>query len=436
MPLLIRYFLRRNQRATVTMVLAVGAGWFWVATEPQVAQLVFAFSPGMAYLLGPELRLWLLPRAIWYLPVRQRDVWRAGWLVSTVGITALFLAAKLPGFFFTSARETIGASGLLLSVAYDFASTGIGAALVVLVTSPGPARGPLHVAWPAVQGTAGALLPVGVLPFMYLPQWLDNAPPVQWDALSARAGAALAAGVALGIVTYFHSPTPAVLANRVGRRTRSVRGGSWIGLTGVPRLLLHEYAWTLGLGGGLGLAVTVFIVFMSGSIDMRTLLENPAVNLLFCYLGLVAPLMARFSGMLRHLRVLPLGAARLTALLLAWPAIILVTMWMAFAIVRYLALGDAPSSHQALTLAGLIGVSALVQAGLLWFTSAIRAVVFGVLMMAIPLVQTFAPLPAPALASVGLGGLLAAAFINYAALSRSSTYKAGVNLFVPVPAAR
>ena len=255
-------------------------------------------------------------------------------------------------------------SGLLLSVAYDFASTGIGAALVVLVTSPGPARGPLHTAWPAVQGTAGALLPIGISP-LHLPSTVAGQRAAgAVGRVAARAGAVLAAAIALGIVTYFPSPAPTVLAIRVGRRTTSARGVSWLGLTGIPRLLLHD-TLDAEVGGVLGLAVTAFIVVMSGSIDMRTRLENPAVNLLLCYLGLVTALVARFSGMLRHLRALPLGAARLTALLVAWRAIILVSLWVAFAIVRYLALGDGPSLHHAFTLAGLIGVGALVQAALI-----------------------------------------------------------------------
>ena len=437
MELLIRDHLRRtNWWITAPLVAVVAGFWFFPGEELKIAQMAFTFSMGMAFALGPQARLWVIPRAIWYLPVARRDVWRAGWLVTTVGITGLLLIAKLPGLLFSPAREAIGMSGLMLSTASDVAAAGAGCMLVILATMPTPSRGLLNALCAAVRATATVLLPSGMLIVLYAPQWFGIGPPLHWSALSGPGNAALACGVAIAIATYFHVPEPIVPTNRLPKTRRPPLRRPLSGVTGLPRLLIHEYAWTLMIAGSFGAGVFAVIYVMSGRITLAEMLENDAVGLLAGYIGIVAALVARFTGMLRHLRVLPLGSTWLMALLVAWPAFVCVTLWVALAIVRYAALDAQPSSHSVATLTAMVGISALVQGIAIRLAGAMKAAVIGSLMIAVPLVQLIAPLSTSSLAWVGLIAFIAAAALDRSALSHATTYRAGANLFVPAPVER
>src|SRR5688500_15770137 len=115
MRLLIADLLRRKNRWLVvfaTAFLAITWGWLPEMGDPARA---FAISMGAAFALGPQTSLWFMPREIWYLPIAGRDVWRASWLVATVGTTALTLAPKVLTLLRPAVRDTVGVSGVLLS---------------------------------------------------------------------------------------------------------------------------------------------------------------------------------------------------------------------------------------------------------------------------------------------------------------------------------
>ena len=69
---------------------------WWMGAGQNFAAQTFFFSMGMAFALGPQIMAWSLwPRVIWYLPISKRDIWRAVWLLATVGATLITASAKL-----------------------------------------------------------------------------------------------------------------------------------------------------------------------------------------------------------------------------------------------------------------------------------------------------------------------------------------------------
>ena len=84
--LLVADIIRRHPKwMGLLAAVALAPMWWWGLTE--MPGRVFAMSMGIAFLIGPQTTLQFLPRAIWYLPVRRRDAWRANWLVATLGAT-------------------------------------------------------------------------------------------------------------------------------------------------------------------------------------------------------------------------------------------------------------------------------------------------------------------------------------------------------------
>ena len=80
------------------------------------------------------------------------------------------------------------------------------------------------------------------------------------------------------------------------------------------------------------------------------------------YALFMASLAARFPAMLRHLRVLPLSARQVNTLLVAWPAVIWLTVWTGLAALHYVVVGRGVSSWHVAFFVALAGSSALVQA--------------------------------------------------------------------------
>lgn len=216
MRLLIIDLVRRSKwRTAFFSVLLVGM--LWVANQMDHPGRAFAVSMGVAFAFGPQLTLRHVPRAIWYLPVSRRDVWRAGWLVATVGATLVTTLAKLLTMLVMPAARSSGISGIALSSLYDFLATGVGCGLVIAATRPLAARAPWRQAASLLRRLAEAALPLGFLGIVYGGFLLGKALPTHWSDLTARSGLALAAGLALTIGAYFYSPSAPARVHRPAR---------------------------------------------------------------------------------------------------------------------------------------------------------------------------------------------------------------------------
>ncbi|HVL69858.1 MAG TPA: hypothetical protein VM364_21545 [Vicinamibacterales bacterium] len=447
---------RRNARGAAGFGIALTVVWGIAALVEEPSPGALGLSMGLAFGLGPFRLLWLVPRPIWYLPVSRRDLWRSAWVMATAGAALLTTTAKLIAVAILGTTAPYGVATLMLSSVYDFAYAGVGCGLVILATAPLPRQAPWHQMsrlWKAVGEVA---LPLG-LPVAALGAIYTDLLPMRWRDLDVASGSVLAAALAVTVGTYFHTPTPAprvpdgsILFTRAaapgGRADTAGRIPrlAFRRLTGVPRLLLHEYVWSIAIGAALAAASALVVLLAANAFDTeealadvtRALLLLPAgtdasrngyafnaVALLIWYAFFVATLAARFPVMMRHLRVLPLSARQVNLLLVAWPVMIWLTVWIALLALRQAVAGEGLTWGHLALFAGMWGLSALVQSLTLRLRGPMRVFVFSAMAGVVPLLTLLSsPTPA-ALGALGLGGLGAAALLNHAALRRPSTYR-------------
>jgi hypothetical protein len=441
--------VRRQHRWLTAMLVTIVATLWWLGAEG--GQGALTFSMAAAFGLGPQVMnpaLW--PRAVWYLPISKRDAWRATWLLATVGAALMTTSAKLLGMLaailIPQPSASLGLAALGLSGLYDFAYAGCGCALVAIGTRPRPAREPWRLMWDVLKGPAQALFPLGVMIPLLVRAWGGAEVPVTWGEMTPRSATLLAAALGLSIAAYFHTLEPGagfILVRVQPRQHRAIAPRPPIetrGPTGLPRLLLNEYAWSAvaAVSFVIAFAVLVFGVgalirtpwSLRGLVEIAGLLFDEAVAEergrvfdVLTWTGLfAATLVSRVPQSVRHLRALPLAGSRLNLLLVAWPALMLITVWVGMAGLRYAVFGPTETALQPAMLLALIGSSAIARAmKLRWPVAALWAGAFW--LCAVPaLRQVVAPSSAE-LALIGLAGIVAAAALNHYTLRRSATYR-------------
>jgi hypothetical protein len=448
--LLIADLVRRN--AVVTAVFALMLlGLLWVGHWGEDPARAFGFSMGLAFALGPVRLLWLVPLPIWYLPVARRDVWRGAWLLSTAGTTTLTTAIKLFALAAFTRVEGYGVGNVLLSSVYDLAYAGAGCALVVVATYPGSRHAIWRQMWPVLAGLANFLLPLGMASaFVVL---YTDVVPTRWAALTPVGLLVLATTLVVGLATWFYTPRPPgwmpdtfmfTTARTSGRRrpARRLSAGGRSPLSGLPRLLAHEYAWTLivlaAMVTGTTMAISIAVglqyhesprelfrtaVLLLGDASTPSQGVARLLTALLWFVFVVATLAARFPSMLRHLRVLPLRLRYVNLLLVAWPAVIWATIWLALLMVQTLATGHVPASLHLALFIGAAGLSAIVQSITLRLAGPTRVLAFSAAIALVPILQVVGGPDPRAIAWLGIAGLVGAAILNRAALRHSSTYR-------------
>jgi len=419
--------------------------WFWW-TKVESADLLmpFGYSMGMAFQLGPQLAMRYMPRAIWYLPISRREAWRALWLFSTAGVTLLTTLAKATAMIAHRGPEPGGAARLMLSSVYDFTYSGIGCALVAIVMRPRPARGPRRQLAAAAAGCAEVAIPFGaVFGFAGIGQFRVGL-PTYWSEFTPLAGLGLAAGLTVAISSYFHVPVPIrpVTSTASAGANHADRRPDRSPLTGLPRLLAHEYVLAMLVAGcliaGSGAVVLIvahvgspsdvaaFVQMELGRIDGASLPAGEGADpfavivLVACFAAAIA---ARFPAMMRHLRALPIGTARLQTLLIAWPIAIWAHNWIVFIVLHYLLVGERVHSLHGAAFIGVSGISALIVAVSLRQSGPQQTFVFSSLLVAVPMLLFVGFPPAWMSAGGGIFGFVGAVALNRAALRRSSTYR-------------
>jgi hypothetical protein len=442
MQRLISDLLYRSRWRSIFFLLFVG-GLLWISVQMGEPARAFAISMGYGFGMGPQLTLRYVPRSIWYRPVSRRDIWRAGWLVATVGTTASLLAVKLivmmvllvtPTFDMPGVVPVLTFAKVALSSVYDLAACGVGCALVTLLTRPQP-HGPLRHLSSLVRGLAEIFIQIGFFAAWYGGVFGHARIPTDWNHLTVTSGLFLAGGLALTIATYFHSPVPPPLARAQAQasRGRQVTAAAPAGLSGLPRLLAHEYRWAMLIGAGLAfLSVLAAMViarftpsrdiladlvrtelrFLDGTFAAPASTGLDALGALIWYGFFIGSLAARFPAMLRHLRVLPISAARMNLLsagLILFGAASLV-------------LGEIVPARMPVLLA-LAGLSALAGALTLRVTGIQRIFLLCVAVGLVPILHAFPVPQSSTLALVGAGALALAAVLNHITLRRSSTYR-------------
>jgi hypothetical protein len=441
--LLLIDILRRHKPLQLLGVAMLAGIWYIVGGEgPAVVSMTIGTSMFAAFLVGPGRMNVMVPPAVSYLPLSRRDVWRATWLASTVWPTALVTATMLLMMLVPATRTTMGFSRVPLAAAYAFAYAGAGCVMMMLFL----AAGSHPRIWRPLRDALTAITPLATMGGFYAVVWGSRFLPSQWSELPRSGAFALVSTIGLVTAMYFYSPRvtgnpPLRAGDRRSAAERAARPVPPSRLTRLPRLLWNEYAWTLGIAVGI-VALGEIIVIGSDTFlntqhiaagvvraqlvrlfDRDSAVPEYGFGYLF-WLGLfVVAGVARFGFMIRHLSVLPLRPLHLNALLVAWPAAILVPAWAALLLVYVTVVRQPVTSLSLGVLLSLIGLSALTRSITLRWEPMSMALVP---IVAVAGVLSGLPLsgPPPAvLAVTGTVGLIAAALLNRGSFRRSATYR-------------
>jgi hypothetical protein len=162
--------------------------------------------------------------------------------------------------------------------------------------------------------------------------------------------------------------------------------------------------------------------FLDGTFAAPASTGLDALGALIWYGFFIGSLAARFPAMLRHLRVLPISAARMNLLLVCWP----IAVWLSAGLILFgaasLVLGEIVPARMPVLLA-LAGLSALAGALTLRVTGIQRIFLLCVAVGLVPILHAFPVPQSSTLALVGAGALALAAVLNHITLRRSSTYR-------------
>jgi hypothetical protein len=441
--LLLIEILRRHKPLQLLGVAMLAGVWYIVGGEDASAvSAALGASLCAVFLIGPGRISMMVPPAVSYLPLSRRDIWRATWLASTVWPTALATATMLLMMLVPATRTTMGFSRVTLSAAYDFAYTGAGCVMVILLA----AAGSHPRIWRPLRDVLIAIVPLASMSGFYVAFWGRRFLSTQWSELSPSGASVLISTIGLVTAMYFYSPpvtgTPPLRAG--SRRSATERAALPVPssrLTGLPKLLWNEYTWTLGIAAVIVSLVAVIVVVLdtffntqhlaAGVVraqlvrlfDRQATTSEFGFGYIFWLALFIVAGVGRFGFMIRHLRVLPMRPLQLNTMLVVWPAGVLVPVWAAL-MVAYLLVSQQPVTRLSLgVLLSLIGLSALARSiTMRWqpmFMALVVVVAFMGVLSGIPLSGP----PAPVLAVTGIAGLIAAALLNRDTLRRSATYR-------------
>ena len=446
MRLLLIEMLRRHKPLQLMAVVMLAGIWYMAGDEedPSLVAMALGTSVSAACMLGLG-RGSLIPPAVSYLPLSRRDIWRATWLASTLWPTAVVTATTLLTMLVPATRATMGFSRVTLAAAYAFAYTGTGCVLLMLMaTTESHPR-----VWRPLREVITVITPLVTMASFYVAFWGHRhlSLPTQWSEFSPSGAILLVSAIGFVTAMYFHSPpvTGAAPLRAGNRRSAAERAAAQpvppSRLTGMPKLLWNEYAWTMAIAGAVVLGLTVAVVALDTFYNTNRLaagvVRNQLVQLfdpnsagrefgfgyIFWLIMFFLGTLARFGLIMRHLRVLPVRRLQLNVILVAWPAAVLLTVWGALLAAYVLVVGQPVTSLSLGILLSLIGASALTRSiGLRWqhgWSALIVLALMSGVLAGLPVPR----LPGRELFLSGVFCLIAAALLNRATLGHSAAYR-------------
>ncbi len=445
--LLFADYLRRNRSNLIAGVAFVAGIWFVAGMGVFSASAAIAWSLLLTAIFGPLLAFsGLAPREVRLLPMSRREIWRTSWWLSTVVAVGLTTTGKVLGLLAArvfTADPAIAVGTVWLSSTCDFAYAGAFLGLL----SIGRFRTGSHRSrlLRASQRGIGALVVVAFAGSVVWPFLFREHMPTRWNGISALTGAIILAGLGLTIRAYFTSPAPIAApdvraANRRQRVPTRSRVPEFSDVTGLRRIALRT--WISAVVGQTGLlllvaGVAAIIGVSSGEpivdgIRGFGLLPFEAdffpFRLVMVYalgaVGLVWSLTLpgdSIQHMLRHLRTLPLGTAKLNAVLIGMPVVSWINAWVMLAALHLVVVGRPLDSFRLLEFFALIGIQCIARALTLRWRKPIWSIVLSFPLIVIgAVIVRWAPHAFPAvLPAIGVTGIVAAALLNHRMLTRS-----------------
>ena len=198
---------------------------FWLAfavSGSNPLPIITSLSLSFAVVLGPMAVIATMGlRELRHLPVTNRDLWRATWVVGTVVAAGVLLVAKTVSALLVAAfggSPTVSAEAILLSTVYDFTWAGTVLPLFPLLGHAGHAvahRGTLAASCAAAAPTAAVLAGFG------LPILVSDALPTRLGEFTSATTGVLVAGLAIAFGALAWTPERGVLAGERAQARRA-----------------------------------------------------------------------------------------------------------------------------------------------------------------------------------------------------------------------
>jgi hypothetical protein len=450
---LVRDAVRRYRPAYLVFGSFLAVQWmiaagFWPTTT-------LAFSLAVASVLGvfAGVSVFSTP-VIGLLPIPRATLWRAQWIVSTVVATIWTTAAKLTGVLIAAPfGRSLDLPFIALSSCLDFFYNGVllGVIVVTRVTT-GPPRADASIVMKSVQAFGMIVGLLGGLAWGFV---LRPILPPSWAQVTGNTALVMGAALVVCLATLFYrppadAPRPALARRETGRHRvdpRSVRPGRLVGLR---RLIADDFsstAWVFAVWPAMAAVVSLMKLAFNPGEGAGVALEAPKqLGLLplrddasfaqcwfLLYMGFVLINHRRLSGadpvspFMRQLRVLPVSARQLNALLVGRRLLGWIVVWLFLLIFHAILFRSAPTTLRPDILLWVAGADALAYAFLLcwmrWLPIFAFVAIFG-LVSGLGIDAFSADLAPFAGSAIGLASLAAAIWINHVTLNlRQEPYR-------------
>jgi hypothetical protein len=417
---------------------------FWLAFAVSGSQPLpistTSLSLTFAVVLGPMAVIATMSlRELRHLPVTNRDLWRATWVVGTVVAAGVLLVTKTVSALLVTVfggSPMVSAEAILLSSLYEFTWAGTVLPLFPLLGHAGHAvahRGTLAASCAAAAPIAAVLAGFG------LPILVSDALPTRTSEFTAATAGVLAAGLTIVFGALVWTPQRGVLAgNRAHARRPFVSSGTATRtrlidrLTGISRVAVPYLLVTFALPVGACLALAAFGVISGTSprwfVPHARMVFDPTDtgDRGLTYFVLLPCAFVTMQGVwtpwARLLKVLPLSVRQINALLLLTPFAAWMIMWVLGWSAYAFAYGSPPTSRVDLAF-GFAGIGALAHAALLRFQGHPAWVIasIGALIPLLNVGLRGGTDPQIVFAVIGAIALCTAALVNHYTLTQSTS---------------
>src|SRR6185503_8951758 len=363
--------LRRNWGALLVKSGLAAVIWIAAGGELISTGTAIAASMSLAMFAGFVGSLQLVaPREVLILPISRNAIWRTRFWFGTFVVSAAIAAGKLVALPLSTlwSQPAPGLEAIGVSTVLDL----ISAPMMALLLAAGPITTTLMVA---------VGLPL-ILLGPFVPLAIANRLPVAWNQFTPLSLALIAAGIAMGWVSYLRTPhmvtTLSPTANRAAVKTK---GRGWLpefsGVTGLRRLLLK--AWATSLTIQIGSLITMLVIFPLlnlvtgdvagggwrdsarefGLLPFESASRSPSWIMAWIFASVGSDAAAR---MVRHLRTLPISSGSLTAILMSASLVAWTNAWFVFAAFHVIATGNPLQTWRLPMFATVLGVDSLYRA--------------------------------------------------------------------------
>ena len=367
--------IRRSGQSYGTIAPILVLGWLaYLATGESVFGLsMTGLSLIAVAVAGPALAMSTMGgRELRHLPVSNRDLWRATWVIAVPIAAGLFLCTKSISWILAGAgTPKVPAETMLLSSVYDFAWAGVMLQMFVAIG--------IVMNSASARGTAGKYLAViaaitlPALAFLVLPILLGLTLPADLRHFTWPTAVVVGVGLAIAFGGLMWTPSRDSMSRErsVHATTARIRIQPRLRpadrLTGISRMLVPYVLSIVALTALGALALAIWGAAAGWGVWWFTspLDSDNSLSFALWVPCMWATLTALWAPWARTMKTLPLSVMQINALMLITPLLSWTILWLLVLIARLTPV--SPPMLQFQFIIGMGGCGAFAQAGMLRF---------------------------------------------------------------------